>query len=174
MKSTAFLSLGCNLGNCRAYLGQAIGLLNAHPLIRVVSASSVYQTEAVGEPPQPDFLNMAVEIMTDLSPHVLLDACRRVEAELGGDDRGVSHGPRTIDVDIVLYEQQEIADADLVIPHPRMLERGFVLLPLVEIAPGWRLPDGRTVAEAAASLCDEHAVVKEGPLDLADQGQALS
>ncbi|MHB8168243.1 MAG: 2-amino-4-hydroxy-6-hydroxymethyldihydropteridine diphosphokinase [Thermoleophilia bacterium] len=170
----AYLSLGCNLGNCRAYLVQAIGLLNAHPLISVTRVSSVYLTEAVGEIEQPDFLNLAAELETDLSPRVLLDACQRVEEELGGADRGVPHGPRTIDLDILLYEQREIAGAELTVPHPRMLERAFVLRPLTEIAPEARLPGGRTVAEAAASLCDEHAVEEQGPLDLADEGQALS
>ena len=161
----AFLSLGCNLGNCRAYLEQAIGLLRAHPMIRVGRISSVYRTEAVGEIDQPDFLNMSVEVVTDLSPKVLLDVCHRVEEELGGADRGVPHGPRTIDLDILLYDQIEMADAELTIPHPRMLERAFMMTPLVEIASEQELPGGRTVAEAAATLRDAHAVVREGPLD---------
>ena len=170
----AFLSLGCNLGNCHAYLVQAIGLLDAHPMIRVTRVSSVYLTEAVGEIEQPDFHNIAVGLETELSPKVLLDACHRIEEELGGADRGVPHGPRTIDLDILLYERLEMAEAELTLPHPRMLERGFVMRPLTEIAPGEKLPDGRTVAEAAAAVCDGHAVEKLGPLDMADEGQALS
>ncbi len=164
--AAAYVSMGCNLGNCRAYLGQALDLLDAHPLIRVKKISSLYLTEPVGGLRQPDFLNMVAGIETDLSPEPLLEVCRLVEEQLGGRDRGAPHGPRTIDLDILLYEQVEIADKDLTLPHPRMLERAFVMAPLMEIAPHARLPGGRTVAEAATSLADRHRVEKLGALDL--------
>ncbi len=162
--ATAYISLGCNLGNCPAYLAQAIQMLDKHLLIRVTKVSSVYNTEPVGEVEQPYFLNMAVEIDTDLTPAELLHACRRVEEELGGRDGRVPQGPRTIDLDILLYEQLEIADEDLVIPHPRMLGRAFALAPLAEIAPEAALPGGGTVAEAAEELRDPHSIEKQGPL----------
>ncbi len=164
--ATAYLSLGCNLGNCRAYLRQALDLLDGHPLIRVESVSSVYLTEPVGEIRQPDFLNIAAGIDTDLSPGLLLEVCHLVEEQLGGRDRPSPHGPRTIDLDILLYEQVEMVDEGLTIPHPRMLERAFVMAPLAEIAPDRRLPGGRSVAEAEASLAGRHRIEKLGALDL--------
>ena len=164
----AFLSLGCNLGNCRAHLEQAIGLLDGHPMIRVQKLSSVYLTEPVGEVEQAHFLNMVAELETDMSPAVLLAACRLIEEQLGGRDGRVPQGPRTIDLDILLYEQVEIAAAGLMIPHPRMLERAFVLAPLAEIAPWVKVPGNGTAAEAVASLSDTHSVEKLGPLAAAD------
>ena len=163
--ATAFISLGCNLGNCPAYLAQAIQMLDKHLLIRVTRVSSVYYTEPVGEVEQPYFLNMAVKVDTDLKPAELLHACRRVEEELGGRDGRVPQGPRTIDLDILLYDQLEIAEKDLVIPHPRMLKRAFALVPLAEIAPEAALPGGGTVAAAAERLRDQLSVEKQGPLE---------
>ncbi len=163
--ASAYLSLGCNLGNCRAYLKQALDLLNAHPLIEVKKISSVYLTEPVDGLKQPDFFNMVAGLDTELSPGPLLAVCHLVEEQLGGRDRVVPHGPRTIDLDILLYEQVKIADGELTIPHPRMLGRAFVMTPLMEIAPELLLPGGRTVADAAASLPDRHRVENLGALD---------
>lgn len=162
--SIAYLSLGCNRGQCRANLSWAIRLLDANERIEVTGISSVYETEPVGGVEQPDFLNMAVELTTDLTPQELLAACRAVEVDLGGRDNRRPMGPRTIDLDILLFEQVEIAEKELTLPHPEMLRRAFVLVPLNEIAPEAKLPQGGTVAEALARLEDGHAVKPAGKL----------
>lgn len=134
--------------------------------IKVARVSSVYATEPVGNAGQPDFLNIAVELETVLNPQTLHAACRIIERELGGREGRVPQGPRTIDLDILLYEQVELSDGELTLPHPRMRERAFVLVPLAEIAPDAALPHGGTVREALAALSDPHSVEKLGPLEL--------
>ncbi len=140
----AYVALGSNLGDREAYLRMGVeGLGN------VTRMSSVYETDPVGGPDdQGAFLNMVVEVETSLDPFALLRRCQRIEAE-AMRQRVVRWGPRTLDVDIVLYDDIEMSGDDLVIPHPRFAERRFVLAPLAEIAPdrvpsGWdeRLPPG--------------------------------
>lgn len=162
--SMAWLSLGCNRGECSANLSWAVKRLDSEELIEVVRISSIYLTEPVGGVAQPDFLNIAVGLETTLSPHDLLDICRQTEEELGGRDDREPMGPRTIDLDILLYEQVQIAEGELILPHPSMLERAFVMVPLAEIAPEVELPDGRTVEQALAVLEDEHNIEKTGAL----------
>lgn len=163
--AAAYLSLGCNLGSCRDSLKAAIGQLGVHEAIEVTAVSSVYITEPVGvSGPQPDFHNLALALETGLGPKELLSACRAVEESLGGRTGRIPLGPRTIDIDILLYGKERLADEELTVPHPRMLKRAFVLEPLAEIAPGLVLPDGRTAADAAASLDDPHRVVRAGRL----------
>lgn len=164
--TTAFLSLGCNLGNCRVHLAAAIRMLGETEGITVTKVSSVYATEPVGNPDQPDFLNIAVELETVLNPQGLHGACRIIERELGGRDGRVPLGPRTLDIDLLLFGQSQISDGELTVPHPRMLERAFVLVPLAEIAPDTILPRGGTIIEALAALDDPHSVEKQGKLDL--------
>lgn len=171
MMATAFLSLGCNVGDCRALLKLAVGLLDGTVGIVVDSVSAVYITEPVGMKEQPDFYNMALELETELEPLELLAACRGIEEELGGREGRVAGGPRSIDIDILLYEQVEMASKDLTLPHPRMAERAFVMVPLAEIAPRWRLPGGGTVAAALADLDDPHRVIHAGSLDLTGGGR---
>lgn len=142
----AFLGLGSNLGDRAGNLRRAIELLNAEPGIEVVASSSVWETDPVGGPSQPDYLNAVVRARTDLAPHDLLRACLRAEAALGRV-RNVRWGPRTIDIDVLLVDALEIDDADLTVPHPRMTERAFVLLPLLELDPGASLPDGTSLLE---------------------------
>ncbi len=156
--SVAYISLGCNIGDCRDNLAAALRRLEAQPETSVTEVSSVYITEPVGGIDQPSFLNMAAALETELHPEELLELCGAIEHELGGRDGRESMGPRTIDLDILLYEQLEIAAGELMIPHPRMLERAFVLVPLNEIAPELELPDGNTVREALASCGDDHGV----------------
>lgn len=163
--TAAYLSLGCNLGSCRDSLRAAIEQLNAHVAIEVTAVSSVYITEPVGVPgPQPDFHNLALALETVLEPKELLAACRTVEESLGGRKGRVPLGPRTIDIDILVYGEERLADEELTMPHPRMIERAFVLKPLAEIAPALILPDGRAATDAAASLDDPHRVVRAGVL----------
>ncbi|RJQ42696.1 MAG: 2-amino-4-hydroxy-6-hydroxymethyldihydropteridine diphosphokinase [Gaiellales bacterium] len=163
--STAYLSLGCNAGDCRANLAQAVGLLADDPATEVVAVSSVYVTEPVGMKEQPDFFNIAVELETELEPLELLAACRSIEEALGGRDGRVPGGPRTMDIDIILYEQVKMMHKDLALPHPRMAERAFVMVPLAEIAPGRELVGGGTVEQRLASLDDPHRVTRDGVLE---------
>ena len=144
MASTAFLGLGSNLGDRLANLQQALDLLGEHG-VRVVACSRVWETDPVGGPAQPDFLNVVLRIETWLSPQELLTACNRVETELGRV-REQRWGPRTVDVDILLFGL-EVVSGDLTIPHPRMLKRAFVLMPLLELEPDATLPDGRRIVE---------------------------
>ncbi|MHB1390410.1 MAG: 2-amino-4-hydroxy-6-hydroxymethyldihydropteridine diphosphokinase [Thermoleophilia bacterium] len=165
MKSaTVYLSLGCNIGNCAANLAAAVSRLDGHEDIDVTLVSSVYITDPVGELEQPDFLNIALALQTRLAPAELLAVTRDIEIELGGRDGRVPNGPRTMDIDILMYDQDRISTADLVLPHPRLLERTFVLAPLAEIAPDTLLPDGQTAAQAVAALDETHSVEKTGQL----------
>jgi 2-amino-4-hydroxy-6-hydroxymethyldihydropteridine diphosphokinase len=148
MAASAYLALGSNLGDRLATLQRAVDLLGAHPGIAVRRSSRVYETEPVG-PPQPGYLNAVIEVRTDLGPRELLQACLDVEAELGRV-RGERWGPRTLDVDVLTYEDRRMAEPDLVLPHPRMHERAFVLVPLLELDPVPVLPDGRSIGELRA------------------------
>lgn len=139
----AYLALGSNLGDRLATLGRAVELLDERPGIEVVRSSRVYETEPVG-PPQPAYLNAVIEVGTELEPRELLAACLAVEAELGRV-RGERWGPRTLDVDVLTYDHLTVEEPDLVVPHPRMHERGFVLVPLRELDPDPMLPGGRSV-----------------------------
>ena len=143
----AFLGLGSNLGDRQEHLQRAVDLLGAEPGIEVVGSSSVWETDPVGGPSQPDYLNAVVRVRTDLAPHDLLGACLRTEAALGRV-RDVRWGPRTIDIDVLLIDALALGDADLTVPHPRMIERAFVLLPLLELDPAAALPDGTPLADA--------------------------
>jgi 2-amino-4-hydroxy-6-hydroxymethyldihydropteridine diphosphokinase len=132
---TAYIALGSNLGDRRDYLDRALQALQEHPNIEVTQVSSYQETAPVGGPAgQPDFLNAAAELKTDLSPRELLSVLLQVEQALGRVRRE-RHGPRTIDLDLLLYEDQVIQESGLTVPHPAMHERGFVLKPLAEIAP---------------------------------------
>ncbi len=146
----AYLGLGSNLGDTRANLDHAVELLNAHDGIRVTKVSSHLQTAPVGYLDQPDFMNAVIEVETALRQRELLEAVLAIEQQMGRV-RTFRWGPRVIDIDVLLYDGEQVDEPDLVIPHPRMMERSFVLGPLAEIAPELRLPDGRTAAEAAQS-----------------------
>ncbi|MDO8737007.1 MAG: 2-amino-4-hydroxy-6-hydroxymethyldihydropteridine diphosphokinase [Thermoleophilia bacterium] len=157
----AWLSLGCNVGDCRSNLLAAISRLDAHSDVSVTRVSSVYITEPVGGVEQPSFLNIAAALETGISSQGLHALCREVERELGGRDGRQPMGPRAIDIDILLYERLEITEGELTLPHPRMLERAFVLIPLAEIAGDAMLPDGSTVDQALAICADDHGVEKD-------------
>lgn len=143
MEVAAYLGLGSNLGDRLTALQRAVDLLGEQRGIRVVRTSRVFETEPVG-PPQPDYLNAVAEVRTALAPLELLDACRSVEDRLGRVRR-VRWGPRTIDVDVLGYDRLVVDEPDLSVPHPRMHERGFVLVPLLELDPDPLLPGGRRV-----------------------------
>jgi 2-amino-4-hydroxy-6-hydroxymethyldihydropteridine diphosphokinase len=154
----AYLGLGSNHGDRLLNLQRALELLETTPGVRVVAWSSVYETEPVGEiTEQPDFYNAVVEVETDLDPHSLLKACKEVERRLGRR-RGVRHGPRPIDVDLLLVEDLVVADEGLTVPHPELPQRRFVLVPLAEVGPELRLSDGRSLEQALDALGSEQRV----------------
>ena len=147
-----FLGLGSNVGDRLANLRAARDALGGHA-VTVVGSSSAYETEPQGEVlDQPDFLNAAVEIETDLGPENLLDACKAVERELGREQGGPRHGPRAIDVDLLLLGDLEFESNRLTLPHREVLTRRFVLAPLLELDPDLTLPDGTSLAAAADAL----------------------
>jgi 2-amino-4-hydroxy-6-hydroxymethyldihydropteridine diphosphokinase len=155
----AFLGLGSNLGDRRAFLDQAIEALN-WGAVSVVARSSVYETEPVGGPAgQPDFLNQVVEVETTLTPRRLWERCASVETALGRTrQREERWGPRSVDIDVLLYGTEVVEEPDLTVPHPRLKERGFALIPLVEIAPDAVIPGVGPAAEVLAALPDSHRV----------------
>jgi 2-amino-4-hydroxy-6-hydroxymethyldihydropteridine diphosphokinase len=135
--------VGDRLANLRAAVAQ----------LPVVARSSVYETEPQGEVlDQPDFLNAAVEIDTELGPDSLLQLVKGVEADLGRDFSQVRHGPRVVDIDLLLLGDHEVATDRLTLPHPEVLTRRFVLAPLLELDAELALPDGRRLADALARL----------------------
>ncbi|KUR60594.1 2-amino-4-hydroxy-6-hydroxymethyldihydropteridine diphosphokinase [Bacillus safensis] len=134
MNNTAYIALGSNIGKKETYLKEAVRKLHEHPEVQVELISSIYETTPVGYENQDDFLNMAVKITTSLRPEELLSLTQTIEQELGRT-REVRWGPRTADLDILLYNRENIETEQLVVPHPRMYERLFVLVPMSEICP---------------------------------------
>lgn len=147
--STVYLSLGGNLGDPAKSMGAALRLLDADESTRIVAVSSLYRTPPWGKVDQPDFLNAAAELSTGLAPRALLDLCLDAERRLKRV-REERWGPRLIDIDILVFGDRIIHEAGLEVPHPRMLERAFVLAPLAEIAPGLRVA-GKSVSERLAA-----------------------
>ncbi len=143
----AYIGLGSNLGNRRRYLERALARLDAEAGIDVVAVSSVRETDPVGYLEQPRFLNAVAALETTLSPRELLDALLGVEGSLGRQRAGPRFGPRTIDLDLLLYGDEQVDEGALTVPHPRLAERRFVLEPLAELAPDLALPDGRRVRD---------------------------
>ncbi len=146
--TTAYLGLGSNLGDREGHLQRAVAILDTIEGIEVERISSWYETAPVGKTSQGWFLNGVARIKTSMSPRELLLTVLAVEQRLGRVRRE-RWGPRNIDIDILLYDNLTINEPDLQIPHPRMQERAFVLVPLAEIAPDLILPDGRRADEAA-------------------------
>jgi 2-amino-4-hydroxy-6-hydroxymethyldihydropteridine diphosphokinase len=158
-----FLGLGSNVGDSRANLEAAVAELPRHG-VTVLRSSAVYETEPVGLVlDQPDFLNACVEVETALDPEALLDACKAVERAVGRAAGGPRHGPRVIDVDLLLLGDLEYASARLTLPHAEVSSRRFVLQPLLELSPELMLPDGRPLADALAALGDAQSVRRAGP-----------
>jgi 2-amino-4-hydroxy-6-hydroxymethyldihydropteridine diphosphokinase len=166
-----YLGLGSNVGDRRANLQAAIDALPRHG-VEVASSSSVYETEPVGEVlDQPDFLNVCVRVRTALEPEALLDACKAVERELGRVAGGPRHGPRPIDVDLLLLGDESYRSERLSLPHAQVTSRRFVLVPLLELAPGLMVPGTGSAAKALDALRDDAAVRLTGP-PLAVRGRA--
>jgi 2-amino-4-hydroxy-6-hydroxymethyldihydropteridine diphosphokinase len=142
---SAFLALGSNLGHRLEHLRRAVALLGAAEGLRVVRSSRVYETAPVG-PPQPDYLNAVIEVATTLTARELLLVCLGAEQTMGRV-RAERWGPRVIDLDVLTYDDERIDEPDLTIPHPRMHERAFVLVPLLELTPDPMLPGAVRVAD---------------------------
>jgi 2-amino-4-hydroxy-6-hydroxymethyldihydropteridine diphosphokinase len=149
---TGYLGLGSNIGDREGHLRAAIELLRERG-VEVEAVSSTYETEPVGEVlDQPDFLNAAIRIRTALEPEELLDLCKEIEAERGRVLDAPRHGPRPLDVDLLLLGEVELRTDRLTLPHPEVTSRRFVLLPLLELDPELVLPDGAGLADALSSL----------------------
>jgi 2-amino-4-hydroxy-6-hydroxymethyldihydropteridine diphosphokinase len=166
------LGLGSNIGNNTSRednIATAIKLLDSHPRITVEKISSLYETEPVGLKEQPSFINAVIVIKTDLLPLELLDVCLAVEKKMGRV-RELRWGPRNIDIDLLVYNDVTMTDAALELPHPRMAERKFVLIPLAEIADETPLYQGKTARELLAATMDDSNVGICGTLEAARQG----
>jgi 2-amino-4-hydroxy-6-hydroxymethyldihydropteridine diphosphokinase len=158
-----YLGLGSNVGDRRANLQTAAAALPRHGA-DVLASSSVYETEPVGLVlDQREFLNACLRISTDLDPEALLDACKAVERELGRDPGGVRHGPRPIDVDLLLLGDRVYRSERLKLPHEEVTSRRFVLVPLLELDPELATPDGTRLADALAALGQGQEVRRAGP-----------
>lgn len=138
----AWIALGSNIAPRETYLQQAIQMLSEHEEIKLNQVSTVYETEPVGYENQDQFLNLVAEVETSLDPMELLRICQKIEQDLGRK-RIIRWGPRTVDLDILLYSTENMNVEELILPHPRMHERAFVLVPLAEIAPELLLKDKR-------------------------------
>jgi 2-amino-4-hydroxy-6-hydroxymethyldihydropteridine diphosphokinase len=148
----AYIGLGANLGDREETIRRAVERLGGEQGIEIVGISRLRETDPVGYADQPRFLNGALAVDTDLSPRDLLARLLAVERELGRvREAGLRYGPRTIDLDLLLYGDRVVNEPGLTVPHPRLAERRFVLEPLHELDPGLRLPDGHAVQELLRS-----------------------
>jgi 2-amino-4-hydroxy-6-hydroxymethyldihydropteridine diphosphokinase len=160
---SGYLGLGSNVGDSAAHLRAAIELLREQG-VEVEAVSSTYVTEPVGEIlDQPDFLNAAIRIRTELEPEALLDVCKAVEAERGRSFEAPRHSPRPLDVDLLLLGDLELTTERLTLPHREATSRRFVLAPLLELDPELALPDGTRLADALAALPAGQRVERRGP-----------
>lgn len=165
---TGLLGLGSNVGRRRAHLQAAVDAL-PEAGVEVLASSATYDTDPVGEVlDQPSFLNACLRVRTSLEPLALLAAAKRLERELGRAPAGARHGPRTLDIDVLLLGDLELSDEHLSLPHPQLLCRRFVLIPALELDFELRAPDGRRLADALAALPLEEGVRWAGsPLHIA-------
>jgi 2-amino-4-hydroxy-6-hydroxymethyldihydropteridine diphosphokinase len=159
-----YLGLGSNVGDRVAHLKAAVAALREHG-VEVEAVSSLYETEPVGEIlDQPDFLNAAIRIRTELEAETLLDLCKAIEVEQGRMLGGQRHGPRPLDLDLLLLGDLELETDRLTLPHPQVTSRRFVLEPLLELDPELTLPDGTSLAGSLAQLGPGQAAKKVGAL----------
>ncbi|MEP4030815.1 2-amino-4-hydroxy-6-hydroxymethyldihydropteridine diphosphokinase [Roseibium polysiphoniae] len=159
LTTRAALGLGSNMGDTKANLDAAVERLNASQGISVTARSSDYRTPPWGPVPQDDYRNICITVETTLSPRALLERCLEVERKLGRI-RDIRWGPRIIDIDVLIYGTEAVDEENLTVPHPRMGERAFVLIPLAEIWPDAPIGDGQTAAEALETCPDQDGVEK--------------
>src|SRR4051794_23160778 len=161
---TGYLGLGSNVGDRESHLRAAIEMLRERS-VEVEAVSSTYETEPVGEVlDQPDFLNAAIRIRTELEPEALLDLCKEIEAERGRVLDAPRHSPRPLDVDLLLLGDLELSTQRLTLPHPEATSRRFVLAPLLELDAALVLPGGASLADAEVSLGPGQHVQRVGSL----------
>ena len=166
MNEIGYLGLGSNVGDRRTNLQATVECLWAHDIVPLAS-SSVYETEPVGEVlDQREFFNACLRIETELAPEPLLDACKAVERALGRAPGGVRHGPRPIDVDLLLLEDVEYESGRLRLPHREVTTRRFVLVPLLELDPELEVPGGGRAADALSRLEGQEVKLVGPPLEL--------
>ncbi|HXV04624.1 MAG TPA: 2-amino-4-hydroxy-6-hydroxymethyldihydropteridine diphosphokinase [Solirubrobacterales bacterium] len=159
-----YLGLGSNVGDREGHLREAVAMLRERG-VEVEAVSSLYETEPVGEVlDQPDFLNAAVRIRTDLEPEALLDLCKAIEVEHGRVLAAARHSPRPLDVDLLLLGDLTLSTERLTLPHPEVRGRRFVLGPLLELDPELTLPDGTRLADALAELGPGQRAERAGSL----------
>lgn len=158
--TTSYIGIGSNVGDRLEFCRKAVEALDSAAGVRVTQVSSLYETAPVGGPPQRSFINVVVKIETDLEPRPLLETCKRIEQSLGRDATDLRWGPRVADLDILLYGSEKVSEPDLEIPHARLKERRFALVPLLEIEPDltdpWetRLDDSLDEAEGEVELLE--------------------
>jgi len=155
--AVVYLGLGSNMGDRQRNLEQALEFLRQR--LQIARVSSIYDTEPVGDAAQPRFLNLVCQVYTRLAPPALLALAKGIESKLGRT--GKTGAPRPIDIDILFYGDQVIETSELTIPHPRLADRAFVLVPLSEIAPDLKYPvDGKTVTELLGQATERQGVLK--------------
>ena len=155
-----YLGLGSNVGDRERYLRQALDRLDEAPGVTVRATSSLYETDPWGDADQPPFLNLVAEVVATLEPLELLAEAKRIEREVGRQPRR-RWGPREIDIDLLLAGDLRLHTPELTVPHPRLTERQFVLVPLAELDAGLQLPDGSTVS---SHVTDDGSVRHRGPI----------
>ena len=153
--TTAYIGIGSNVGDRAAFVRAALAELSASPNVEVVVASSLYETSPVGGPPQRSFVNAVAKVETSLDARGLLGICRAIEERLGREPSTLRWGPRVIDLDVLLFGDHKIGEPDLEVPHPRMHERRFVLVPLLEIQPDVTDPWGNRYADLVEEAAGE-------------------
>jgi 2-amino-4-hydroxy-6-hydroxymethyldihydropteridine diphosphokinase len=146
--TSAWIGIGSNVGDRTAFARRGADELTRAEGITGVERSSLYETSPQGGPPQRSFVNLVVRIETDLEPRALLDVCQGIERQLGREESAIRWGPRVIDLDILLFGDEKVSEPDLEIPHPRILQRRFVLVPMLEIDPDVTDPWGTRYADA--------------------------
>lgn len=133
--TVAYIGIGSNVGERRSFCRRAVDELRAADGVEVDAVSSLYETSPVGGPPQRSFVNCVARVATELDPRLLLETCKEIERKLGREPSDIRWGPRVVDLDVLTFGDEKVSEPGLEIPHPRMSERGFVLVPLLEIDP---------------------------------------
>jgi 2-amino-4-hydroxy-6-hydroxymethyldihydropteridine diphosphokinase len=166
----AFVGLGSNLGDREGTIARAVELLSDATGVEVVAVSQLRETEPWGPVEQPPYLNGAIELETELPPRALLDVLLAVEQALGRDRTGERWGPRTIDLDLLIYDDVVVDEPGLTVPHPRLHERRFALEPLAELAPDALIPGRGTVGELLRGLAPEGPVPRDARFETEPRG----
>lgn len=156
--TTTFIGIGSNVGDRRDFCRRAVDEVRGASGINVRKVSSLYETSPIGGPPQRSFVNLVLQADTELDPHKLLETVKGIESKLGREPSDIHWGPRVVDLDILTFGDEKISEPDLEVPHPRMTQRRFVLVPLLEIDPEASDPWGARYAD----LLDE----AEGEVEL--------